>query len=178
MGSSLSLSPRQPQGSSIEKTHAFCTKQGSGSCFSVFFARPFRKFVENNVFWEQWPSKTRRKTPILEFIYGAVVKNSSTTLVKHGIFKQLMSKTRRTMTFLRGKVSKTHRKMTLLRGNMSKTRRKMTLLKGKVWKAHRKTRFLREICLGYSPGIIQPQTELGSSNLPKAMPQSEGRIFH
>ena len=146
--------PPVPQGSAIEKTHAFCTKQGSGSCFSVFFARPFRKFVENNVFWEQWPSKTRRKTHISEFIYGAVVKNSSTTLVKHGIFKQLMSKTRRKITFLKGNVSKTHRKMTLLRGKTSKTRRKITLLRGKVWKTRRKTTFLREICLGYSPGII------------------------
>ena len=89
-----------------------------------------------------------------EFIYGAVVKYSSTTLVKHAIFKQLMSKSRRKMTLLRGTVSKTHRKMTLLRGKMTKTRRKMTLLRGKVSKTRRKTTFLREICLGYSLGII------------------------
>ena len=69
---------------------------------------------------------------ISKFIYGAVVKNSSTTLVKHGIFKQVMSKTRRKMTFLIGKVSKSHLKMTLLRGKMSKTRRKITLLRGTV----------------------------------------------
>ena len=72
-------------------------------------------------------------------MHGAVVKNSSTTIVKHVIFKQPMSKTRRkiqTSEFIHGAVVKnsstTLVKHIIFKQPMSKTRRKMTLLRGTV----------------------------------------------
>ena len=57
---------------------------------------------------------------ICEFIDGAVVKKSDATLVKHVLFDEPLSKTRR--------------KIAILRDNLLKTRRKMTLLKDKLLK--------------------------------------------
>ena len=57
---------------------------------------------------------------ICEFIDGAVVKKSDTTLVKHVIFDEPLSKTRRKITIMRDKLLKTRRKMTPLKGPLLK----------------------------------------------------------
>ena len=63
-----------------------------------------------------------------KFIDGAVVKNSDTTIVKHVLLEQLMSKTRRKMTLLGANMSKARCKMILPKAAISKTRHNMILL--------------------------------------------------
>ena len=66
------------------------------------------------------------------------MKKSRTTLVKHVLFEMPMSKTRRKIIFLTGKLSKTRRKTTPLADQMLKTRRKITFLADKLLKTRYK----------------------------------------
>ena len=71
---------------------------------------------------------------IYEFIDGAVVKKSDATLVKHVLFDEPLSKTRRKITILTDTLLKTHRKMAHLKGKPLKTRCKATILSGDLLK--------------------------------------------
>ena len=65
---------------------------------------------------------------IYEFIDGAVVKKSDATLVKHVLFDEPLSKTRRKITILTEKLLKARRKITPQKGKLLKTRHKATIL--------------------------------------------------